>query len=171
MKTPRIQLDKVRYVVIGSLVILPMLIYYVWSTLYERLQHSETTWLSITITLAAVLGVLVGWFVNPMVAYKRNPDICVGGIPFPVHYGMPVEDGCISGYFGLRNFLLDVCYYCLMFVAAGLLIYKIGANYGFIASLLTISGLYIGIKIFMVDVLKIYPIKIKIENETFQNKD
>lgn len=160
MKYLQILFDKVTYVAIGSLVLLPILVFYIWTTLYEWLQHAETNWLLLTVGFSAVLGLLVGWFVNPMIAYKRNSDICVGGIPFPIHYGLPVDNGCISGYFNPRNFLLDVCYYSIVFTSMGLLIYTVGAKYGFMDADLVILGLLIGIKIFMVDVLKIYPIKI-----------
>ena len=155
--------DKVTSVATGSLILMPILVSYVWITLAEWLQHSETSWLILTIIFSSIIGVLVGWKLNPMIAYKRNSAVCVGGIPFPVHYGMSVEDGCISGYVSLRNFLLDVCYYCLVFITMGLLIYTTGAKYGLIASTLIVSVLAIGLKIFMLDVLKIYPIKIEVK--------
>ena len=155
------QFDKVRFVVIGSFFLLALLVFSVWITLPEWLQHSEPTWLVFTITLSAALGIFLGWFVNPMISYQRNSDICVGGIPFPVHYGMPVEGGCISGHFVPRNFFLDICYFCLVFIAMGLLVYTTGAKYGFITSLITASFLLFVIRVFLLNVLKIYPIRIE----------
>ena len=158
-----IRIDKVRFVATGSIVLFPLLIFYVWITLSEWLQHAEPTWLILTISLFAVLGVAVGWFVNPMISYRRNTDICVGGIPFPIHYGMPVEGGCISGHVVFRNFLLDVCYWCFAFIAMGLLIYTTGAEHGFMALFIAVGLLFVGIRFLLLNVLKIYPIRIEVE--------
>jgi len=163
MKYTQIQIDKVTYVVSASLVLLPILVYYVWSTLSELLQNPVSTWQILVISISALIGLFVGWLVNPMIAYKRNESICVGGIPFPVHYGIPVDDGCISGYVQYRNYVLDIIYYGLTFISMGLFIYSIGAQHGFIMSLITFSFLTVGIKVFMLDILKIYPLKIETE--------
>ena len=158
-------LDKVRYVTIGGIISIPFLFYYVWYSIQARLQDIVTLWLILAISFAILLGLFVGIFFNPALTYKRNDNICVSGLPFPVHYGMPVEDSCISGHFEFRNFILDIIYFCLLSLAYVLLIISLilksrGFIYAYIVGI-PVSSYYI-----LDLVLKFYPIN---STETREN--
>ncbi len=158
-------LDKVRCVAIGGMISMPALLFYIWSTITQALQDSEVTRLLITVAIGTGLGVVMGFFVNPMISYKRNPNICVGGIPFPITYGMPVEEGCVGGWVVLRNFWFDIVYWILAFIALVFVIYYLAVEYHFSGVLFFIVATNFGVKIFLMNVLKIYPIKIVAEDQ------
>ena len=153
-------IDKVKSVVIGSLLTIPMLGYFVWFSVSGVLQDIGKIWLILTITIAVLIAIIIGIFINPHVAYQRNSEICVSGIPFPITYGMPVDDGCIAGYVVFRNLIFNIIYLSLLFTSFGLLcIIVFVESHSFFLIWLTAFIIYIAAKSLLKDVLKIYPLK------------
>jgi len=153
-------LDKVRCVAIGAIVSIPFLVYYVWYSFIERLQDTEVLWLVVAIISVNILGIIFGIIINPRLAYKRNDEICVSGLPFPIFYGMPVEDGCIAGHYVFRNLILDIIYSCLFSSANVLFLLSIGSKTGgFYVLFLMIFAIPAAILYFLDIILKFYPIQ------------
>ena len=155
MKCLQIKHDKVTYVAIFSLVLLPVLIAYIWITLSEWLQYTEIFWLILTIIFSTFIGLGLGLIVNPILTYQRDADVCVSGIPIPVSYGVRGEYGCESIRFQRLKYIFDIAYYCVFFVAAGILVYTTGSKYSIFDSELLVILFSVVIKVFLYDVLKI----------------
>jgi len=87
MKHQWIYFDKVTYVVIGTIILLPCLVIYIWVELPDWTQITDSPWLKNTIILSSVIGILL--------SYKRNSNVCVRVTNAEVT-GVSLEFGTVS---------------------------------------------------------------------------
>ncbi|MBY5993148.1 hypothetical protein [Ferrimonas balearica] len=157
------RLDRVWVVGVASLVVLGLQLGYVIHHAPLWLTTPLSRFMLIWVGLAVLAGGVYGFFINPMVAYKRNAEVCVGGLPFPMHYGMPVAGGCLSGYFNPWCFFLDLAYALAFFGLSALTVFINGTlvgNLGFLGTVWVYGAL---IRWLVRDYLKVYPIRFEAE--------
>lgn len=155
--------DKVHIVGVGAQLVVGLVSVYAYFNSEFWLTPPISKFLLVILIIAALLGLVIGLILNQMIAYKRNEEVCVSGLPFPVHYGIPTDDGCISGYVSLRNLFLDLLYYIFFFMLIALTAFIHGEQAGFFGFSMTLFGFYYPLRWFLKSYLQIYPIKFVFE--------
>ena len=161
MKKQEIKLDKVNYIGIGAIITIPFLSYYIFYNIHKLVhENGLTVGLGLTILFALVLAVIIGFFIVPHIAYKRNENVCVGGVPFPVFYGMATDDACLGA--SITNYwIANILYLCILFIAIALFLYSAVIQYDFGLGIFLSFLIYKSIDLFLRKVLKVYPIDIQ----------
>ena len=159
MKKFNIFPNKVQWVIIGFIITIPFLCHFIYYTIYNNIHFLS----KLSFIIAIAIAIFFAMFINPMISYKRNKNICVSGVPFPVYYGMPIEDGCFPGHVVPRNLWFNTIYISLLFATITLLSYTIAIEYGVVPAIF--YGVFIiSITVqFLNKVLKFYPIDIEPE--------